>query len=73
MAQQHTYLEEISSPIPAMQLLVNMGWQYLNRGGKEKNVILTGILSLGCASTTRSTPERKIINDLGQDKWVRCA
>ena len=51
MAQQHAYLEEISSQIPALQLLVNMGWQYLSpaealalRGGKEKNVILSGIL-----------------------------
>ena len=45
------YLEEISSQIPALQLLINMGWQYLTpeealalRGDKEKNVVLTGIL-----------------------------
>lgn len=51
MASQHAYLEEISSQIPALQLLVNMGWHYLTpaealalRGGKEKNVILTGVL-----------------------------
>lgn len=51
MAQQHAFLEEISSQIFALQLLVNMGWQYLTptealtlRGGKAKNVILTSIL-----------------------------
>lgn len=45
------YREEISSQIPAAQLLINLGWQYLTpaealalRGGKERNVVLTGVL-----------------------------
>lgn len=51
MAHSEAYKELISSQIPALQLLINMGWQYLTpnealelRGGKEKNVILTGVL-----------------------------
>lgn len=51
MTQSDTYKELISSQLPALQLLVNLGWQYLTpsealalRGGKEKNVILTGVL-----------------------------
>ena len=51
MVRSQAYLEEISSQIPALQLLINLGWQYLTptealhlRGGKPKNVVLTGIL-----------------------------
>ena len=51
MATSDAYLEEISSQIPALQLLINMGWQYLTpsdalalRGGRESNVVLTGVL-----------------------------
>lgn len=45
------YAEEISSQIPALQLLINLGWRYLTpaealhlRGGRERNVVLTGVL-----------------------------
>ncbi len=51
MTQSDAYKEEISSQIPALQLLIAMGWQYLTpgealhlRGGREKNVVLTGVL-----------------------------
>jgi type I restriction enzyme, R subunit len=51
MATINTYVEEISSQLPALQLLVSMGWQYLPpeeslalRGGKEANVVLTSVL-----------------------------
>lgn len=51
MTPTDLYLEEISSQLPALQLLINMGWQYLSpdealalRGGREKNVVLTGVL-----------------------------
>ena len=51
MATSNAYLEEISSQIPALQLLINMGWHYLApadalalRGGREGNVVLTGVL-----------------------------
>ncbi|TVR25048.1 MAG: type I restriction endonuclease subunit R, partial [Anaerolineaceae bacterium] len=57
--QSDTYNELISSQIPALQLLVNLGWQYLTpsealalRGGKEKNVILTGVLESWLAGRT---------------------
>lgn len=51
MSPTNPYLEEISSQIPALQLLIAMGWHYLSpdealalRGGREKNVVLTGVL-----------------------------
>jgi type I restriction enzyme R subunit len=51
MSQSDAYKELISSQIPALQLLMNMGWEYLTpaealelREGREKNVVLTGIL-----------------------------
>ena len=51
MATSNPYAEEISSQIPALQLLINLGWRYLTpaealhlRGGREKNVVLTGVL-----------------------------
>ena len=51
MPPTDTYLEEISSQLPALQLLINLGWQYLTPGealalrdGKQKNVVLTGVL-----------------------------
>lgn len=51
MAQSQAYLELISSQLPALQLLIQMGWHYLTptealhlRGGRTKNVVLTGIL-----------------------------
>lgn len=51
MASADAFKEVVSSQIPALQLLVNLGWQYLTpaealvlRGGKEKNVVLTGVL-----------------------------
>ncbi|MCB0040148.1 MAG: type I restriction endonuclease subunit R, partial [Caldilinea sp.] len=51
MPPTDTYLEEISSQLPALQLLINLGWQYLTPGealalrdGKLKNVVLTGVL-----------------------------
>lgn len=51
MSTQFTYKEELISQIPAAQLLVAMGYQYLIpeqalrlRGGRERNVILTSVL-----------------------------
>ena len=51
MPSTNTYVEEISSQIPAVQLLIALGWQYLTpdealrlRGGKASNVVLTGVL-----------------------------
>jgi type I restriction enzyme R subunit len=51
MSQASVYKEEISSQIPALQLLINMGWTYLAPGeslalrdDRQKNVVLTGIL-----------------------------
>lgn len=45
------YQEEVSSQIPAVQVLMQLGWQYLTpdealmlRDGKHKNVVLTGVL-----------------------------
>jgi type I restriction enzyme R subunit len=51
MPPTDAYLEEVSSQLPALQLLINLGWQYLTpdaalalRGGKRKHVILTEVL-----------------------------
>ncbi len=51
MSRSEIFRELISSQIPALQLLMNLGWKYLTpsealayRDGKEKNVVLTGIL-----------------------------
>ena len=51
MPPTDTYLEEISSQLPALQLLINLGWQYLSpeealalRDGRQKHVVLTGVL-----------------------------
>ena len=51
MYNSQAYLEEISSQLPALQLLIQMGWTYLSpsealhlRGGRQANVILTGVL-----------------------------
>jgi len=51
MASADAFKEVVSSQIPALQLLINLGWQYLTptealalRSGKEKNVVLTGVL-----------------------------
>ncbi|KPV54132.1 hypothetical protein SE17_05600 [Kouleothrix aurantiaca] len=51
MPSTNSYAEEISSQLPAVQLLIALGWQYLApnealrlRGGKESNVVLTGVL-----------------------------
>jgi type I restriction enzyme, R subunit len=51
MASPNTYVEEISSQLPAAQLLIGLGWQYLApdqalalRGGRESNVVLTAVL-----------------------------
>ena len=51
MSHPHAYLESISSQIPALQLLVTLGWHYLSpaealklRNGRTENTILTGIL-----------------------------
>jgi type I restriction enzyme, R subunit len=51
MSQPDAYREEISSQLPALQLLITLGWQYLTpnealalRSGKEANVVLTGVL-----------------------------
>ena len=45
------YLEALSSQIPALQLLINMGYQYLSpeeanvmRGGRRSKVVLEGVL-----------------------------
>ena len=53
------YAELISSQIPALQLLINLGWQYLTpaealalRGGRESNVVLTGVLEPWLAART---------------------
>ncbi len=47
-----SYLESVTSQIPALQLLINLGWKYLTpdeclklRGGRESNVILDDILT----------------------------
>ena len=46
-----SYLEELISQIPALQLLINLGYQYLTpddalsiRGGKYRNVLLEDVL-----------------------------
>ena len=46
------YQEEISSQLPALQLLINMGWEYLTpaealalRGGSPRHVVLTEVLT----------------------------
>ncbi len=51
MAFSDGYLELIDSQLPAPQLLINMGWEYLPpskalalRSRRESNVVLTGIL-----------------------------
>lgn len=51
MSQSQAYQELTSSQLPALQLLMQMGWQYLTpaealelREGREKNVVLTGVL-----------------------------
>ena len=51
MTTSNPYREEISSQIPAAQVLITLGWQYLRpdaalalRGGRTKNVVLTGVL-----------------------------
>lgn len=51
MPQSDVYKEEISSQIPAVQLLLQLGWHYLSpdealvlRGGRESRVVLTGVL-----------------------------
>jgi len=51
MSKSDAYKEEISSQIPALQLLLALGYEYLPptealaaRGGKESNVVLTDIL-----------------------------
>jgi len=51
MASPDAFKEIVSSQIPALQLLINLGWQYLTpaealalRDGKGKNVVLTGVL-----------------------------
>lgn len=47
----HAYVEEVSSQVPAVQLLMALGYTYLTpaealalRGGKESEVLLTGVL-----------------------------
>lgn len=47
----HAYVEEVSSQVPAVQLLTALGYTYLTpaealalRGGKESEVLLTGVL-----------------------------
>lgn len=59
MARSDAYKELISSQLPALQLLVNLGWQYLTpsealalRGGRESNVVLTGVLESWLAQQT---------------------
>ena len=49
--QLPSFLEDHISQIPALQLLQNLGWDYLTpgetvslRGGKLSNVILDGVL-----------------------------
>lgn len=51
MSAANPYREAISSQIPAAQLLIALGWQYLTpaealalRGGKEQRVVLTDVL-----------------------------
>jgi type I restriction enzyme, R subunit len=51
VAQTDAYKEEISSQIPAVQLLIQLGWQYLPPSealalcnGKETSVVLTSVL-----------------------------
>jgi type I restriction enzyme R subunit len=51
MTQTDAYKELTGSQLPALQVLINMGWQYLTpaealelRGGRERDVVLTGVL-----------------------------
>ncbi|GAB4208409.1 MAG: HsdR family type I site-specific deoxyribonuclease [Roseiflexaceae bacterium] len=51
MTLPNAYREAVSSQIPAAQLLLALGWQYLTpdealalRAGRQKNVVLTGVL-----------------------------
>ena len=51
MSSSDAYLEELSPQLPALQLLINLGWHYLPtaealalRDGKQKHVVLTGVL-----------------------------
>ena len=57
-----TYREELSSQIPAAQTLINLGYTYLTpekalalREGKERNVVLTGILEKWLSSHNQFT------------------
>ena len=62
MAKTFSYREELISQIPAARLLVSLGYRYLTpqqalglRGGRERNVILTGVLEEWLASHNRYT------------------
>ncbi|MBK9123486.1 MAG: type I restriction endonuclease subunit R [Chloroflexi bacterium] len=51
MSQSDAFKELVNSQLPALQLLIQMGWTYLSqpealelREGKERNVVLTGVL-----------------------------
>ena len=51
MASPPSFREELISQIPALQLLVAMGWEYLTpdevlvlRGNSTRNVVLEGVL-----------------------------
>lgn len=57
-----SYREELISQIPAARLLIALGYQYLTptqalqlRGGRERNVILTGVLQLWLKQHNRFT------------------
>jgi type I restriction enzyme R subunit len=57
-----SYKEELISQIPAVQLLAAMGYQYLTpeqalqlRGGRQRNVVLTGVLEGWLSAHNRYT------------------
>ena len=80
MSLGHSYLELIDSQLPALQLLINMGWQYLTpaetlalRGGREGNVLLTGVLEpwLRQHNTIRFKGQRHAFSDGNISEAIR--
>ncbi|MEN9936321.1 MAG: hypothetical protein RLZZ387_2900, partial [Chloroflexota bacterium] len=68
------YREELSSQIPAAQLLITLGWQYLTpdealalRGGREGRVVLTGVLEpwLRANNAITAKGQRHAFSDAG--------
>jgi type I restriction enzyme R subunit len=66
------YQELISSQLPALQVLIHLGWQYLTpdealalRGGKPNHVVLTGVLEpwLAAHNEIRTKGQRHAFSD----------